>query len=247
MKFDLNQGELKIKSNILAIIPARGGSKGISKKNIKSLCGRPLIAYTVKAALSSRLINKVVVSTEDKEIAEVSRSCGADVVNRPEELARDDSPTIDAIMHVIDWFEERGSYFDIIVLLEPTSPLRKKDDLDKALELFICNIDKADSLVSLGEVHLEHPYIIKKIEEGFVKPFTEADKVYYQRQELPKVYFPYGVIYISKVETLKKYRTFYQKRTVPYFIERWQNYEIDDLYDFICVEAILKYKLQEER
>jgi CMP-N-acetylneuraminic acid synthetase len=231
---------------ILSIIPARGGSKGLPRKNIKPLLGKPLIAWTIEQALNSKYIDKVVVSTDDEEIAEISKEYGAEVpFLRPKELARDDSPTIDAIMHAINWFEERGEFFDILVLLEPTSPLRKRNDIDNALELLINNIETADAIVSVGEVHLENPYIMKKIENGYVKPFIEIDKDFYQRQQLPKVYFPYGVIYASKIETLKKYKTFYQERTIPYFIERWQNYEIDDIYDFICIESILRYKLNE--
>ena len=236
-----------MKPKILAIIPARGGSKGLLGKNIKPLLGKPLVAWTIERAKNSKYIDKVIVSTDDKEIAEISRKYGAEVpFLRPKELARDDSPTIDVIMHAIDWFEKRGEYFDIVVLLEPTSPLRKEDDLDNAIELFIKNIDKADSLISIGEVHLENPHNMKKIEDGYVKPFIK-DKNFYQRQQLPKVYFPYGVVYLSETDTLKKYKTFYQERTIPYFIERWQNYEIDDIYDFICVEAIIKHKLKGEK
>lgn len=233
--------------NIIAIIPARGSSKSVPRKNIRLLNGKPLIYYTIKEAQKSKYISRVVVSTEDEEIAEISKKYGAEVVKRPEELARDDSPTIDAIMHIIDWFEAKNEYFDIVALLEPTSPLRKEDDLDNAIRLFIDNIDTADSLVSVGEVHLENPYIMKTVEDGFVKPFVEVGKSFHQRQQLPKVYFPYGIVYLSKVDALKKYKTFYQERTIPYFIERWQNYEIDDIYDFICVEAILKYRLESHK
>lgn len=237
---------MKEKTKIITIIPARGGSKGIPKKNIKPLLGNPLIAWTIEQAKNSKYIDRIVVSTDDKEIAEISRKYGTEVpFLRPKELARDDSPTIDAIMHALNWFEERGEYFDIVVLLEPTSPLRKENDLDIAIELFIKNIDKADSLVSVGEVHLENPYITKKVEDGYVKAFIEINETIYQRQQLPKVFFPYGVVYLSKTNALRKYRTFYQERTIPYFVERWQNYEIDDIYDFICVEAIIKYKLKE--
>ena len=236
---------IKEKTDCLIIIPARGGSKGIPRKNIKPLLGKPLIGYSIEHAKKSKYMNKVVVSTEDEEIAEISKDYGAEVpFLRPEELARDDSPTSDAIIHALNWFEKRGEYFDIVVLLEPTSPLRKENDLDIAIELFIKNIDRADSLVSVGEVHLENPYIMKKIENGYVKPFIEIDENVYQRQQLPKVYFPYGVVYLSKTDTLKRYKTFYQERTIPYFIERWQNYEVDDIYDFIAIEAILKYRLE---
>jgi CMP-N-acetylneuraminic acid synthetase len=234
------------KNKIVAIIPARGGSKGLTRKNIKPLLGKPLVAGTIEQAKKSKYVNKVVVSTEDKEIAKISKKYGAEVVDRPEELARDESPTIDAIMHAIDWFEKRGEYFDIVVLLEPTSPLRKENDIDNAIELFIKNIDKADSLVSVGEVHLENPYILKTIENKYVKPFIEVDENRYQRQQLPKVYFPYGVVYLSKTDALKKYKTFYQEKTISYFIERWQNYEIDDIYDFVCIETILKSKSEEK-
>lgn len=230
--------------SVLAIIPARGGSRGIPRKNVRLLCGKPLIAYTIETALSSKLIDRVVVSTEDEEIAGISKEYGAEVIKRPEELARDDSPTIDVVMHVLNWFEEKNEYFDIVVLLEPTSPLRKENDLDSAVRLFIQNIDEADSLISLGEIHLENPHIVKTVEGGVVKPLIGTTRRFYQRQQLPKAYFPYGVVYMSKAETLKKYRTFYQERTIPYLIERWQNYEIDDVCDLICVEAILTDRLQ---
>lgn len=226
---------------ILALIPARGGSKGISKKNIKPLLGKPLISWTIEQAKKSKYFDRIIVSTDSEEIAEVAKEYGAEVpFLRPKELARDDSPTSDAIIHALNWFEKREEYFDIVVLLEPTSPLRRENDLDNAIELFIKNIDKADSLVSVGKVYLENPYIMKKIEHGYAKSFIEIDENIYQRQQLPKVYFPYGVIYLSKVDAFKKYKTFYQEKTVPYFIERWQNYEIDDMWDFICIEAILK-------
>ena len=98
--------------------------------------------------------------------------------------------------------------------------------------------------MSLGEVHLENPYITKVINNGYVKPLIKGKKIT-QRQQLPKIYFPYGVIYASKVSALKKEKTFYQKKTIPFLIERWQNYEIDDIFDLFCVEAILKNKLKE--
>jgi CMP-N,N'-diacetyllegionaminic acid synthase len=231
-----------MKHSVLAIIPARGGSKGIPRKNIMTLHGKPLIAYTIESAAKSRLIDKCVVSTEDDEISEVTRNYGGEVVKRPPELARDDSPSYDAIKQVIDHFKNQGRNFDIIVLLEPTSPLRKDDDLDKAIQSFIKNYDKADSLVSLGEIQLESPFYAQIITDGLVKPLIGQDTNYKRRQDMPKAYFPYGVIYLSKVDTYLKTRTFYQAKTLPYFIERWQNYEIDDICDFFCIEAIMKVK-----
>ena len=225
---------------IIAVIPARGGSKGILKKNIKPLSGKPLIAHTIEQALQSKYLDRVIVSTDDEEIARVSRCYKAEVpFFRPAKLAQDDSPTIDTIFHALDWFAERGDFFDIVALLEPTSPLRKDDDIDRALELFCSNFEQADALVSVGGVHLEHPSIMKKIEAGYVKPLGKSSTIY-QRQQLTNVYFPYGVIYLSKVDSLREQKTFYQERTIPYLIERWQNYEIDDLDDFFCVEIMLK-------
>lgn len=229
---------------IIAIIPARGGSKGLPGKNIKPLLGKPLIAWTIEQARKSKYIDKLIVSTDDKKIAEISKRYGAEVpFLRPKELAKDNSSTSDAIVHAINWFEKKGEYFDIIVWLEPTSPLRNENDIDNAIKLLVKNFVKADSLVSLGVVQLEKPQILKKIERGFVTSFIKTPKKLCRRQQLPEVYFPYGVIYMSKINAFKKNRTFYQKKTIPYFIDRWQSYEIDDMCDFLCNEIILKNKL----
>jgi CMP-N-acetylneuraminic acid synthetase len=242
----LSRGDTVSKRTILAIITARGGSKGLPKKNIRVLCGKPLIAWTIEHACNSAYVDRIVVSTDDEEIAEIARQHGAEVpFLRPKALARDGSPSIDAVLHAINWLEDRGDHYDLILLLEPTSPLRKKTDLDDAVTLMLNNIDNADALVSVGEVHQEHPYIIKKVEGGYVKPFINTGENVYQRQQLPAAYFPYGVVYLSKTDALKKHKTFYQERALPYFIERWQNYEIDDIYDFICIEAIMKRNMGE--
>lgn len=233
---------------ILALIPARGRSKGLPGKNIKTLLGKPLIAWTIEQARASKYIDKVLVSTDDERIAKISKRYEAEVpFTRPPQLARDSSATIDVILHALMFFEKQGQKYDFLILLEPTSPLRGVNDLDSAIKILIDNEEKADSLVSLGEVHLENPFITKLIVEGYVKPLIkEGLKEHLQRQRLPKAYFPYGVIYASKVAVLKDERTFYQKRTIPYVIERWQNYEIDDIWDFLCVEAILKERAREK-
>lgn len=232
---------------ILSLLPARGGSKGLPGKNIKTLLEKPLVAWTIAQAKKSKCIDEILVSTDDRQIAEVAQQYGAKPpFLRPSELADDNSPIIDTILHALGWFEQKGISFEYVALLEPTSPLRKKDDLDKAIKTLIDNEDKADSLVSVGEVHLENPYITKLIIDGYVRPLIgKGEDGSFQRQQLPKVYFPYGVIYISKVAALKDKRTFYQEKTIPYFIERWQNYEIDDIWDFLCIEAILKDKLKD--
>lgn len=233
-------------NKILGLIPARGGSKGLPRKNILPLYGKPLIAWTIEQALSSRYIDKVFVSTDDREIAEISKKHGAEVpFLRPEELARDDSPTIDTIAHTLNYFEQNNESFAILALLEPTSPLRKKGDLDNALRLLVDNLSITESIVSVGEVHMENPFITKVIDNGFVKPLIKKEShIIFQRQQLPKVYFPYGVIYAATSASLKKDKTFYQETTIPYFIERWQNYEIDDEVDFFIIEQLANLKLR---
>jgi CMP-N,N'-diacetyllegionaminic acid synthase len=227
---------------ILAIIPARGGSKGLHKKNIRMMNGIPLICYSIEHALSSKLLDAIIVSTDDAEIKTVSENAGAQVILRPEEFAKDNSPTIDAVKHVIDTLKSQGKNFDIIALLEPTSPIRKDDDIDKCIISFVDNYEGADALVSLGEVTLENPYNMKVIENNFLSPLLKSEQKFTQRQQMPKTFFPYGVMYMIKIDTLDAEKTFYPKRTMPYYIERWQNYEIDDIYDFMAVEAVINYR-----
>ncbi|MBE3142423.1 MAG: acylneuraminate cytidylyltransferase family protein [Planctomycetes bacterium] len=227
---------------IIAVIPARGGSKTLPRKNILLMDGKPLIYYSIKHALESKYLDKIIVSTEDSEIKAVAENYDTEVLMRPVEMAKDNSPTMEVLYHVLDYFEKKNEFFDILMLLEPTSPMRKKGDADKAIELFVKNYGKANSLVSLGKVALENPYITKVIKNGFLMPFIKAKGKVTRRQQLPKIYFPYGVIYLSKISTLRKTGTFYQKKAIPYFIERWQTYEVDDLYDFLAIENILKHE-----
>jgi len=230
---------------ILAMIPARGGSKGLPRKNILPLLGKPLIAWTIEQGLASKYLDKVMVSTDDEEIARVAREYGAEApFLRPAELATDTATTIAAIHHALAFYEERGIDFNYLALLEPTSPLRAGGDIDKSIKLLIDHEAEADSLVSVGEVHMEHPSIVKKIENNYVKPYEPTGEIITRRQDLSKAYFPYGVIYLSKITSLKATNTFYQERTIPFFIQRWQNYEVDDIFDLICIEAILNHKIQ---
>jgi len=227
---------------ILAIIPARGGSKGLPGKNIKPLLGKPLIAWTIEQALQSKYIDCLYVSTDNEEIRNIALQSKADAsFLRPPELSADNSPICDAVIYSLSVFENRGNNFDYVALLEPTSPLRRLDDIDNAIKSLVNN-QKADSLVSVGEVHMEHPMIVKKILNGYVCPYIENIKFVYQRQQVDKAFFPYGVIYICKVPVYRQKKTFYLDNTLPYYIERWQNYEVDDTIDFLIIENILKNK-----
>ncbi len=229
------------RKKVLALIPARGGSKGIPGKNIIDVGGLPLIAHSIRSAKKSKLIDRIVVSTDSAEIVRVAKKYGAEVpFLRPGRIAGDRSPVIDAVLHALDWFEGHDEKFDAVALLEPTSPLRKDDDIDNAVKILLKNYNKTDAVVSVGEVHLEHPSVMKIIRKRSLRPFLPYDKKIHQRQQLSKVYFPYGVIYLCKTNVLRKQKTFYPKRITPYLIERWQNYEIDDIFDLICVRAVMQ-------
>ena len=229
---------------ILAIIPARGGSKGLPGKNIRPLLDKPLIGWTIEAAKNSKYIDDIFVSTDSKEIAEVSEKFGVSVPElRPEELASDKATSASVVLYTIDYLKQNGKCYDYFLLLEPTSPLRKDNDLDNAIELACNNPNKA-GVVSLGEVHMEHPSIVKRIEtNGKIMPYIVDSQKVTQRQQLDKAYFPYGVVYLVKTDYFERNRLFYGIDSLPYFIERWQCYEIDDIYDFVAIEAILKLNI----
>jgi CMP-N-acetylneuraminic acid synthetase len=183
------------------------------------------------------------VSTDDEEIARVAKQNGADIpFMRPAELAKDTSSTIDVIMHAINYFKCNDTVFDYLAVLEPTSPLRKYDDIDNAIYQLVMQEQRADSLVSIGKVHLEHPSVMKIVNDNYLESYLANDKGVNRRQDLDTVFFPYGVIYLSKIDKLIEHKTFYQQRTIPYFIERWQNYEIDDKFDFLIIEKIIEIK-----
>ena len=228
---------------VIAIIPARGGSKGLPGKNIKPLCGKPLIAWSIEAGLGSQYVDEVMVTTDSEDIANVARQFEASVpFIRPAELASDTATTFDAVKHVIDFYaHEMHRQFDYIVLLEPTSPLREKDDLDHMIEKIISVDGKYDAIVSIGEVH-EHPSIMKKTIGDAIEPYVKDLVMATRRQDSDAAYFPYGVGYIVKVGTLLEEKTFYPKRTTHHLIKRYQCYEIDDIYDFLAVENIIKYE-----
>ncbi len=228
----------------LGIIPARGGSKGLPGKNIKELCGKPLIAWSIEAGLKSKYLDEVMVTTDSKDIANIAKQYGASVpFLRPDVLANDTATSFDAIKHTIEFYKkEFAKEFDYIVLLEPTSPLREVDDIDNMIEKIIKDEDNFDSIVSIGEV-AEHPSIMKQIINGnSIVAFCKELELTTRRQDNKKAYFPYGVAYIVKTKSLLEEKTFYTARNTFYEIKRYQCYEIDDIYDFLAVENIMKYE-----
>jgi CMP-N-acetylneuraminic acid synthetase len=228
---------------ILAIIPARGGSKGLPNKNIKDLCGKPLISYTINSAKNSIYLDEVVVSSDSQEIIDIAKKYGANTpFIRPKELATDTATSIDVVIHTINFYKDKlNQDFDYIILLEPTSPLREDDDIDNMIKLLIDNEDKYDSLCSIGEIG-EHPSIVKKIVNNNLEPYCKNLELTSRRQDNKPAYFPYGVGYLTKVKGIFLEKTFYTKRNYFYKIKRHQCYEIDDIYDFLAIENIMKYK-----
>jgi len=228
---------------ILGLIPARGGSKGLPRKNIKPLLGKPLIAWTIEQALASKYIDKIVVSTEDEEIAEVSKKYGAEIpFMRPKELATDNSLTTDVILYTLDWFQKKKEKYDYIVLLESTSPLRETNDIDECIKLLINN-KSAKSIVSVSKLESAHPEFNVIIDEksSFIKKIDgSTDFRVLKRQDLSNVYFFDGTIYISEVKAFFKKQTFYHNRTLAYIVPRWKSIEVDEIFDLISVEAIIK-------
>lgn len=224
---------------VVALIPARGGSKGIKRKNIKQLNGKPLIAYTIEQAKRSKNVDRVIVSTDDDEIARISVKYGAEVpFMRPKELAKDDTPGIDPVIHCIKWLIENEKYsFEYICLLQCTSPFRNFKQIDEAItKLYNFN---ADSIVSICESEVT-PYWMKKVDNDRISDFLTDNKFYARRQDIPKVYRLNGAIYISKVGNILKNRTWYTNNTLGYIMDRISSIDIDDIIDFKFAEFLMK-------
>lgn len=223
---------------ILAIIPARGGSKGIIDKNIKELNGKPLIAYAIEAAAQSKYIDKLIVSTEDKKIAEICKCFDGEVpFLRPMELAADDTPGIEPILHAVKWFNEKGCTFDYVMCLQCTSPFRQASQIDEAIEKL--ENQCADSIVSVCESEVS-PFWMKKIEDGVMKDFLSNIPFYSRRQDIPRVFRLNGAIYLAKTEILCKYDNWYTDNTIPYIMDKISSIDIDDILDFKFAELLMK-------
>lgn len=224
---------------ILGLILARGGSKRLPGKNVRPLAGKPLVAWSIEAARACAAIADVVVSTDDEAIAAVARTHGARVpFLRPPALAGDTSTSADAALHALDFLrDQEGRDYDAVILLEPTSPLRASGDLAGVADLLSRRWDDTDAVVTVGRVQLEQPTVMKRMDaDGRLSPWVERPA-----GEAPVAWFPYGVAYAVKTEALRRHRTFYPPRVLGYTIERWQNYEVDDLFDFLCVEAVMQH------
>lgn len=226
------------RKNILGLIPARGGSKRLPGKNIRPLLGKPLIAWTIEQALASKYLDRVIVSTDSEEIAEISKKYGAEVpFMRPKELATDDTKSVDVVLHALKYFEEIENYSpDIVVLLQPTSPLRTREDIDKAIEIFCRN--RCKSLISVYEAPNHYLWLFE-VKDEFLKPL-DCLHSRLNSNVLPKLYVPNGAIYIAEVETLKTCKTFYIEELSYYVMPYERSIDIDIELEFDIAENIIK-------
>ncbi len=227
-------------NRVLAVITARGGSKGIPGKNIADLAGKPLIAWTIEAALRSKAVSRVIVSTDDAEIAAVSRQWGAEVpFLRPALLASDTSPHLPVLLHALAWIDEHDSQrYDDILLLQPTSPLRATDDIERAVQ--IARDHHADSVVSVCPAH-PHPFLARRItDDGRLEEFAPRTEGYMARQGLPPAYMLNGAIYLVRREVLIDRQSFYTDRTFAYVMPQERSLDIDTPWDLYLANLILR-------
>lgn len=229
---------------VLALVTARTGSKGLPGKNLRPMCGKPLIGWTIEQGLASRYIDKLVVSTDAEEIAEVARACGASVpFLRPSELASDEASSMDVILHTLDFLERNGEYYDMLVLLEPTSPLRETEDVDSAIELCAGQLGLA-SVVSVAKAEVSHPSFLFQLRKGFLAPISGTQPNGLRRQDLVEdYYYLEGSVYVSPVSMLRREKSFYHRATVPWIVSRYKAIEIDELADFIMAEALMAARM----
>lgn len=228
---------------MIAIIPARGGSKGLPGKNIMMLNGKPLISYTIEAAIKSRNISEVIVSTDDLKIAEISKKYGASVpFIRPDYLSGDDASSIDVYLHAIEYLiKERNKSIDKFSVLLPTAPLRNEKHIDEAIMIF--EREQAFSLISVCEAEIP-PSWYYRVDENrrlFNAGFDQSNALS-NRQENCKYYVPNGAIYILDYNGLKKTRTYYSNNTIPYIMKREDSIDIDNLIDFKFAEFLISLK-----
>ena len=223
----------------LAIIPARGGSKGLPRKNLLRLSGKPLIAHTIEAARVARSLQRIVVSTESPEIAEVGRQYGAEVpFLRPAELAGDETPTLPVLQHVLAQLEAtEGCTPDIVVLLQPTSPLRRAEDIDRAVDLL--ERSGADSVVSLCAAE-HHPAWMRRLEGDRVLPFLENGPEYTRRQDMPPVYRLNGAVYITRRRILMEENRILGQDTRGLVMDAESSVDIDTLFDLKVADLIMQ-------
>lgn len=228
----------------LGVITARGGSKGIPRKNIKLLAGKPLLYYTATAALEARKLDRVILSTEDEEIERVGMLCGLEVpFLRPASLAQDDTPTLPVLQHAVRLMEERGESFDAVCLLQPTNPLRRAEVIDACVQLL--ETSAADAVVTMLSVPAEHNphWVYFQDEDNSLRLSTGEATPIPRRQDLPPAYHREGSVYVTRRDVLMEQNSLYGNRLVGYLMSEEQSVNIDTSKDWARAESLLETQL----
>ena len=231
---------------VLAVIPARGGSKGVPRKNIRDLCGKPVIAWTIETALAAGdELHRVIVSTDDPEIAVAAHAFGAEApFMRPAELATDEAPGLPVIQHAVEFVEkEEGIPVDWVMILQPTAPFRNADDISESLRL--AREGGCDSVISVTRVLAEHPILMKKIESDRLLPYCLEEKEGTRRQDYdPPAYIRNGAIYLTRRDVLMENNSIWGEVIRPYVMPEERSYDIDSERDFRLVELVMRERLK---
>lgn len=219
---------------ILALIPARGGSKGIPGKNIRILGGKPLLAWTIEAAQNSKYLDRIILSSDSEEIISVAKEYGCEVpFVRPADLARDETSSMDVIIHALDMLDES---YDYLLLLQPTSPFRTTHDIDAAIEhAFSVG---AKMLVSVARLK-KHPMFMYRVVDGFLESIIDScSPTQLRRQDMPPAFEHNGAIYFAEVSYLRSCKSFNGQKVFPYLMEGRANLDIDTIEDWIYAEFL---------
>lgn len=227
---------------IAALITARGGSKGIPKKNIVKLCGKPLIHWTAESVLKSKYVDKIFLSTDSDEIINSVKNFDIEVpFKRPKILSSDKATSTDVILHFIDWMKKSGNTFDTLLLLQPTSPFRKTGHIDNSIKKFI-SASNALSLISVTE-NIKSPYLSRKLNsKDYIENLFNV-KSEKRRQDLPVTYYINGAIYLMDIKNFEKYKTFQTPKTLSYIMPYYSSIDIDEPMDLKIAELYYKEKL----
>ncbi len=226
---------------VLGIIPARAGSKRIVGKNMKLLCGKPLTQYVIESTMTSKLLDRIIVSSDDSDVLELAAQFAHVIpLRRPDELATDTSPAIDYVIHALEWVKKnKGETFDIVAIIQPTSPLTTSQDIDATIELLI-NDTRADSSVSVMRLNqVTHPFKLKTIKDQWLKPFLKEEKIILQAGELPDVYTRNGSVYVARMDNIEK-GIIAGEQCLAHIMPEERSIDINELIDLEFAEFLLQ-------
>lgn len=234
---------MKNGKKIVAIITARSGSKGVPDKNIKELNGKPMMAYSIESAVQSGIFDRIIVSTDSEKYAEIAKAYGATVMGlRPPELSQDDTKSVDALLYELQKLEENGECFDCFMLLQPTSPLRTVKNIIESVDLFF----EKDAYSILGVREVDHPPEWScPLDETLDLTILQKQIKATRRQDSPKYYQLNGAIYFVDCNHFRESKSLFDEKAFAYVMEKRESIDVDDIYDFMLVDVILKQKENE--